>query len=74
MDGGLTSARPCAYSSDMENTKVAIAVKKGKFQVQIVRYDRRGISTIQPITDWIDRAKALEVFKQNGGVPHPAFA
>ncbi len=61
----------------MKNTtksKPAIAVKNGKFQAQIVRWGKSGVSTIEPLTDWTDRGTALEVFKANGGVPHPLFA
>ena len=31
----------------------AAAAKAGRFQLQVVTYDDRGKSTIQPVTDWL---------------------
>lgn len=55
----------------MPEEKVAIAVKAGKFQAQIIRYDARGVSTIE-LTEWTDFESARKVFIENSGVLHPS--
>lgn len=59
--------------SNNAHEKVAIAVKAGKFQTQIIRYDAKGISTVEPITEWTDFESARKVFIANSGVLHPSF-
>jgi hypothetical protein len=31
----------------------AAAVKAGKFQLQLVKFDQRGRSTVTPVSDWL---------------------
>lgn len=53
--------------------KVAISVKAGKFQTQIIRYGSDGVSIIEPMTEWTDFESARRVFIENSGVLHPSF-
>lgn len=42
-------------------THIALAVKQGKFQVQRVTFASNGVSTIEPLSAWVnyDHAKEL---------------
>ena len=57
----------------MENTtaaQIGIAVKKGQFQAQSITYDKRGKSTIAPLSGWVTAAEATRIAKEHGFVPY----
>ena len=49
---------------------IAMAVSKGKWQVRRVDYNKKGVSTITPLTNWISKKAAYIVFECLGGVPY----
>ncbi len=38
--------------------KFAIAVKAGKFQAQLVTYNKRGAATVKPLSGWVKYREA----------------
>jgi hypothetical protein len=43
-----------------QRTHIAMAVKRGLFQVQRVEFDAKGVSTIKPLTDFLPLDQARE--------------
>ena len=50
-----------AVTGGSEASRIAIAVRKGKFQVQRVTYDSKGVSTIERLSEWISAESAKAV-------------
>ena len=51
---------------------IAVAVRQGKFQVQKVTYNDRGVSTILPLTNWVSKETAYIVKAGLTGHPRPS--
>lgn len=41
-----------------KDNHIGMAVKQGRFQVQDIRYAANGVSTVKPLTDWLDLESA----------------
>lgn len=47
---------------DLSPKQVAVAVKQGKFQVQLVGYKPNGNSEIVPVSEWLSKSDAYELY------------